>query len=64
MMGQGGATLQDIQEQRWGVSWGVKQRCSGVGGVVCCSKKGETGSPQRGRAVHGTRVVLCQPPLR
>lgn len=46
------------------MSWGVEERCSGVGGIVCCSEKGETGSPQRRRAVHGTGVVLCQTPLR
>lgn len=42
----------------------VKERCSGVGGIVRCSEKGETGSTQRRRAVHGTGVVICQPPLR
>lgn len=39
-MGQGGATLQSIQEQRWGVSQGVKERWSRVGRVVGRCEKG------------------------
>lgn len=63
-MGQGGASLHSIQEQRWSVSQGVKKRWSRVGRVVGRCEKGETGSAQWGRAVHGAWVVLCQPPLR
>lgn len=46
------------------MSRGVKERRRGVGGVVRRREKGETGSPQGGRALHGTGVVLCQPVLR
>lgn len=63
-MGQGGASLHSVQEQRWGVSQGVKERWGGVGGVVGRCEQGETGPAQGGRAVHGAWVVLCQPPLR
>lgn len=63
-MGQGRAALHSIQKQRWGVSQGVNEGWSGVGGVVSRWEKGKTGSAQRWRAVHGAGVILCQPPLR
>lgn len=61
-MGQGGAALKSIQEERWGVGRGIEE--SGVDGVVGRCEEGEAGSPQWGRAVHRAGVVLCQPPLR
>lgn len=46
------------------MSQGVKERWGGVDRVVGRCEKGEIGSPQGGRAVHGAGVVFCQPPLR
>ena len=63
-MGQGGASLHSIQEQRWGVGQGVNEGRNQVGRVVGLCENGGTGSVQWGRAVHGVWVVLCQLPLR
>lgn len=57
-MSQSGATLQSIEEEWRGAGRGVEQRRVGADGVVRRGKKGEAGSSQRGRAVHGTRMKL------
>lgn len=57
-MSQRRATLQNVEEERRGVGGGVEERWVGADRVVRRGEKGKAGSPERGRAVHGTGMKL------